>query len=209
MHHTRQIISAAGVELRSVIRTKRRSWGTTWVALAIVLLGCAHPTMVSAPETGNKAEPAITKEARLALSNLKDSNSTAATLAETATGVLVFPSVTKAGLMVGGYRGDGVLLKGDEVSGYYKTTGASYGWQAGVQKYGYVLFFMSDRALRYADESQGWEVGVGPSVVFVDEGKAKTLTSTTVRDDVYAFVFDQRGLMAGMGLQGSKISRVQ
>ena len=83
---------------------------------------------------------------------------------------------------------------------------ASYGLQVGVQKFGYALFLMNDKALTYLDKSDGWEIGVGPSIV-VDQGKAKTMTSTTLRDDVYAFIFSQKGLMAGLGIQGSKITK--
>jgi sulfatase maturation enzyme AslB (radical SAM superfamily) len=82
------------------------------------------------------------------------------------------------------------------------------GLQAGVQAFGYAMFLMTDAALDYLDRSDGWEVGVGPSVVIVDSGMARTLTTTTLQKDVYAFVFDQRGLMAGAGLQGSKITRI-
>jgi lipid-binding SYLF domain-containing protein len=71
------------------------------------------------------------------------------------------------------------------------------------------MFFMNDSALAYLDKSEGFEIGVGPSIVVVDEGKAKTLTTTTGRSDVYAFIFSQKGLMAGLGLQGSKISRIE
>ena len=84
---------------------------------------------------------------------------------------------------------------------------ASYGLQVGVQKFGYALFLMNDKALAYLDKSAGWEIGVGPSVVVVDQGKAKTMTSTTLWDDVYAFIFSQKGLMAGLGIQGSKITK--
>jgi lipid-binding SYLF domain-containing protein len=70
------------------------------------------------------------------------------------------------------------------------------------------MFFMTDAALSYLDKSEGFEVGVGPNVVVLDAGAAKTLTTTTARDDVYAFVFGQKGLMAGLGLQGSKISKL-
>jgi len=80
--------------------------------------------------------------------------------------------------------------------------------QAGIQNYGYALFFMSDSALQYVDKTDGWEIGMGPSIVIVDAGMGKSLTTTTARSDVYGFIFDQKGLMAGMGLQGSKIVRV-
>ena len=74
--------------------------------------------------------------------------------------------------------------------------------------FGYAMFLMTPAAVEYLDKSDGWEIGVGPSIVVLDEGAAKTLTTTTMQSDVYAFIFDQRGLMAGAGLQGSKISRV-
>lgn len=70
------------------------------------------------------------------------------------------------------------------------------------------MFFMTPDALDYLNNSAGWEIGVGPSIVVVDEGVAKTLTTTTAKDDVYAFIFGQKGLMAGLGLQGSKITRM-
>jgi lipid-binding SYLF domain-containing protein len=101
-----------------------------------------------------------------------------------------------------------VLLKGGKPAAYYNSVAASYGLQAGVQTFGYALFFMNDGALKYLDSSAGFELGVGPSIVVVDEGMAKSITSTTLTQDVYAFIFSQKGLMAGIGLQGSKITRI-
>ena len=129
-------------------------------------------------------------------------------LARDAKAILVFPSVTKGGLMVGGQYGEGALRKGGRTVGYYKTTAVSYGLQAGVQRFGYALFFMDDAAVQHLNRSDGWEIGVGPSVVVLDEGAAKTLTTTTARSDVYAFIFSQKGLMAGLGLQGAKITPI-
>jgi lipid-binding SYLF domain-containing protein len=77
-----------------------------------------------------------------------------------------------------------------------------------VQKFGYALFFMTDSALKYLDKSGGWEIGSGPSLVVVDQGFAKSMSSTTLTQDVYAYIFDQKGLMAGLGIQGSKITRI-
>jgi lipid-binding SYLF domain-containing protein len=104
-------------------------------------------------------------------------------------------------------RDAGVAKNGRTVA-YYNTVAASYGLQAGVQSFSYALFFMTDDALKYLDKSEGWEVGVGPSIVVVDAGAAKSLTTTTAKSDVYAFIFDQKGLMAGLGLQGSKITKI-
>ena len=78
-----------------------------------------------------------------------------------------------------------------------------------MQSFGYALFLMNDKALEYLDKSDGWELGVGPTIVIVDKGKAKSLTTMTLKDDVYAFIFDQKGLMAGLGIQGSKITKLE
>ena len=125
-----------------------------------------------------------------------------------ATGVLVFPTITKAGFVVGGQYGEGVLWKGGKPVAYYNTAGASYGLQAGAQQYGYAMFFMNQKSLDSLNAKQGFEVGVGPSVVVVDQGMAKSMTTTTVTEDVYAFVFAQKRLMAGIGIQGNKITRI-
>ena len=125
-----------------------------------------------------------------------------------ATGVLVFPTITKAGFVVGGQYGEGVLWRGGKPVAYYNTAGASYGLQAGAQQYGYAMFFMNQKSLDSLNAKQGFEVGVGPSVVVVDQGMAKSMTTTTVTEDVYAFVFAQKGLMAGIGIQGNKITRI-
>jgi lipid-binding SYLF domain-containing protein len=85
---------------------------------------------------------------------------------------------------------------------------ASYGFQAGAQEYGYVLFFMDDASVDYLNKSDGWELGSGPSLVVLDEGFGKSLSTTTLQKGVYAFIFDQKGLMGGIGLQGSKITRI-
>jgi hypothetical protein len=77
-----------------------------------------------------------------------------------------------------------------------------------VQDFEYAMFFMTDSVMAYFDQSDGFEVGVGSSVVVMDQGTAKTLTTTTAQSDVYAFIFRQEGLMAGLGVQGSKITRI-
>jgi lipid-binding SYLF domain-containing protein len=109
----------------------------------------------------------------------------------------------------GGAYGEGELLKNSHISGYYNTVSASWGWQAGAESYGYVLFLMNDKAVQYLDKTRGWEIGVGPSVVVVNEGVAKDLTSTTLKDDVYAFIFDQKGLMLSVSIEGTKISHIK
>ena len=151
----------------------------------------------------------IDKEVKQGLEKLYASTPTAKKLAGTAKAFLVFPNVLKAGLMVGAQYGEGALVENGKTVGYYNTVAASYGLQAGAQSFGYAMFLMTDGALAHLKKSDGWEVGVGPSIVVVDKGVAKSLTTTTAKEDIYAFFFDQKGLMAGLGLQGSKISPIK
>jgi len=150
----------------------------------------------------------ISAESRKALDSLCAKEQSAKLLRTEAKAILVFPGIYKAGFIVGGAGGDGALFKGTKTAAYYRSIAASAGLQAGAQKFGYALFLMNDAALKYLDKSEGWELGVGPSIVIVDVGVAKSLTTTTARSDVYAFIFDQKGLMAGIGIQGSKITKI-
>lgn len=150
----------------------------------------------------------IDRDVSAALKDLYVSSPAAKDLSTKAKAILVFPSIVKGGFFVGGQYGDGALMKEGKTVGYYNSAAVSYGLQVGVQKFGFALFFMKDSALDYLNESKGWEIGIGPSIVIVDKGTARALTTTTAKDDIYAFFFDQTGLMAGMGLQGSKITKI-
>jgi lipid-binding SYLF domain-containing protein len=150
----------------------------------------------------------LNSDGQKTLSSLYSKVPAAKTIGGKASAVLVFPKVTKAGLGIGGQYGEGVLLKGGKPVAYYNTAGVSTGLQAGAQTFGYAMFFMNDAALKALDKAEGFEVGVGPSVVLVDEGMAKTTTTTTLDKDVYAFIFGQKGLMAGLGIQGNKITKI-
>jgi lipid-binding SYLF domain-containing protein len=150
----------------------------------------------------------IDRDSAAALKSLYDKTPAAKALGAKAKAVLVFPRIVKAGFIVGGQGGEGALLRNGKTVGYFGTGGMSIGFQAGAQSFGYALFFMSDSALNHVKNSDGWEIGVGPSVVVVDAGMARALTTTTAHSDIYAFFFDQKGLMAGMGLQGTKIYKI-
>jgi len=176
-------------------------------ALAVALLACTSGAVLAQDE-GKTEAAKLASESKAALQTLSASVPLAAELSKKAVAILVFPTVTKAGFGVGGQYGEGTLLKKRTAVAYYKTTGASFGLQAGGQKYGYAMFFMSAEALSQLDKANGFEVGVGPSVVVVDEGMGKSTTTNTLRDDVYAFIFGQKGLMAGLGVQGNKIKKI-
>lgn len=151
----------------------------------------------------------LNQDAAHALQILYKHNPVAESVSKKATAILVFPKVIKAGLVFGGGYGEGVLMKGSKVEGYYNSVSASWGWQAGAESYSYVVFLMNDRALRYLNKSEGWSIGMDPSVVMVDTGAAKNLSTTTLRKDAYAFSFDQQGLMANLSIEGTKISRIK
>ena len=144
-----------------------------------------------------------------ALEVLYRSTPVAADIAKKARAVLVFPNIVKAGLILGGSYGEGLLKQGGKVAGYYNSVSASWGLQAGAQSYGYAVFLMNDKAVGYLNQSKGWEIGVGPTVVIVNEGVAKNLSTSTLKDDAYAFIFNQQGLMAGVNIEGSKVSRIK
>ena len=145
---------------------------------------------------------------RAALSRLYAQSAKASALGRSAHAILVFPKIVKAGFVIGGQGGEGVLFVGGRPAGYYKISAVSYGLQAGGQSFSYALFLMNNKALNYLNKSDGWAIGSGPSVVVIDKGKAMSTTSTTIAEDVAAFPFGQKGLMAGLGLEGSKITRI-
>lgn len=181
--------------------------GLAVLAAAGCLALAPLPTAAQVPGKASAAE--LSRSANNALQQLYAKIPAAKAIGKAAYAVLVFPSVTKAGLGIGGQYGEGALIKGGKAVAYYNTAGASYGLQAGAQTYGYAMFFMNEAAVKQLDKTDGFEVGVGPSVVLLDEGKAKTVTSTTMKDDIYAFIFSQKGLMAGLGVQGNKITRIR
>jgi lipid-binding SYLF domain-containing protein len=151
----------------------------------------------------------LNKDASQALQTLYRVNPVAETISKQARAVLVFPHVVKAGLVFGGSYGEGVLKEGPKVINYYNSVSGSWGLQAGAQSYGYVVFLMNDNAVSYVNNTKGWEIGVGPTVVIVNEGAAKNLSTSTLKDDAYAFIFDQEGLMAGLSIEGTKISKIK
>jgi lipid-binding SYLF domain-containing protein len=177
--------------------------------LAGALMALVVTQSMAADSSKGSSAAKLSSDAQAALGKLYAKIPAAKALGGKAVAILVFPSITKAGLGIGGQYGEGVLLKGGSAAGYYSNAGISSGLQAGAQKYGYAMFFMNEGALAQLDKTEGFEVGVGPSVVVMDEGKAKSTTSTSAKDDIYAFIFNQKGLMGGLGLQGNKITRIK
>jgi len=150
----------------------------------------------------------LDKDSRQALQTLYKAEPVAETLSHTARAVLVFPNIVKAGLVFGGSYGEGELIEDSKIVDYYNSVTGSWGLQAGAQSYGYAVFLMTEKAIQYVKDTKGWEIGVGPTVVVVDEGVAKNLSTSSLKDDAYAFIFSQQGLMAGVSIEGTKISKI-
>ena len=179
------------------------------------LLGLLTLILVSATAylvIPNRAQAAsaseINRNATQALTTLYNNTPGAKALADKSKAILVFPSIVKGGFIIAGQYGDGALRKHGKTVGYYRSLAASYGFQAGAQSFGYVLFFMDDESVKYLDKSEGWELGSGPSLVVLDKGFGKDFSTTTLQKGVYAFIFNQKGLMAGIALQGTKITKI-
>jgi lipid-binding SYLF domain-containing protein len=176
-----------------------------------IILVTAIALSVGLPDLSAHAATAenLNQDAVQALKGLYKNHPEVEQMARNSKAVLVFPRVIKAGLVFGGSYGEGVMTRDNKVTGYYNSVSASWGLQVGAESYGYAIFLMNDTALRYLENSHGWELGVGPTLVVVSEGIAKTLSTSTIKDDAYAFIFDQQGLMLSLSIEGTKISPIR
>ena len=162
-------------------------------------IGIAH----AAPEN------ALDQDARAALNALYESSPAAKALGEKAKGILVFPDIRKAAFIIGAQSGQGAMFANGKITGHYRADGLLAGLEAGAQSFAYVMFFMSDKALQNLRSTRGFEIGADPNIVIVDAGAAKEISTSTTQADVYGYVFNQKGLMGGIALQGLKITKVQ
>jgi lipid-binding SYLF domain-containing protein len=170
----------------------------TFILIFLTSIGIAQAAPEKAPD----------EDARAALNALYESSPAAKALGEKAKGILVFPDIRKAAFIVGAQSGHGVMFANGKVTGHYRADGVLAGLEAGAQSFAYVMFFMSDNALRNLRSTKGFEIGADPNIVIVDAAAAKEISTTTTQADVYGYVFNQKGLMGGIALQGLKITRV-
>lgn len=129
-------------------------------------------------------------------------------LADKAVAMLVFPTVVKAGIGIGGEYGEGALRRRGRTLGFYNTVSASIGFQLGAQARSVILMFMTERALENFRRADGWKVGVDGSVALVTVGAGGAVDTNSVRGPIIGFVFGNKGLMYNLTLEGSKISRI-
>lgn len=184
-----------------------------WAALAAMIglsfSSCTSTGPVTRANAANISADQLTAQSKQALRILLAKNNKAYELSHTAKGILVFPRIMKGGFMLGAMGGNGALIHPDgSVSEFYETAGLSYGLQAGLQKASYAVFLMDDAAFDLLHRRGGWEIGSSPSLVVIDRGVGANLSTTTMDKGTYAFFFDQAGLMAGLSLQGAKITRI-
>jgi lipid-binding SYLF domain-containing protein len=128
---------------------------------------------------------------------------------KSAKGVLVFPSVYKAGFVIGGEYGEGALRIGGKTVDYYSTIAGSWGLQIGGQKKTVILVFMQNEAVKKFRASSGWKAGVDGSVALITVGAGEAIDTTNIKDPIVGFVFGQKGLMANLTLEGSKYTKLK
>lgn len=180
----------------------RREMLTGALALIPALALRAAPALAASAADIDREVDAAIKKAVQAVPETRD-------MVAKSKAVLIFPRIYKAGFMFGAQYGEGAMRKKGKTVGYYNSIAASYGFQAGAQTFGYILFFLTDHAVKYLEESGGFELGSGPSIVVLDSGTAKSFSTSTAQKDIAAMFFDQKGLMGGLGLQGSKLSKIK
>jgi lipid-binding SYLF domain-containing protein len=163
----------------------------------------------AAPQTVTQADPQLDSACRSALAKLYANTPHAQDLGQKAKGILIFPQIVRVGLIGGVVHGSGILYENGKATGSYETSSGTFGLQAGVQTYGYALLFMTDQQLNALKTGSGYSVGVAPTAVIGDQGAAQNLNTTTLQSDMYAFIFGQNGLMAGLGLEGTKINKIR
>ena len=173
--------------------------------LAAAAVGLAMSSCSSSPT--ERAD--IDTRALAAIDHLYQTTPAAKSLADSSAGVLVFPSVTEGGLIVGAQYGQGVMFKGGRSDGYYNIAGGSLGLQAGAQTFSQAYYFTTPEALRTFEETKGFEVGAGLDLAVADVGASGAISSATLQKPLIVFVWGQQGLMAGVKVEGQKITHLQ
>lgn len=179
-----------------------------WAVAAFLGLTAVVTTAPARPARADSAQE-IDAKVDIALNALMAESQTAATLAPDAKAILVFPSIVKAGFGIGGQYGEGALRRDGVTVGYYNLASASFGFQAGAQSYSQAMFFMTDQALRQFENVNGFEIGADANVAVMNEGAGIDVTTNTLQDPIIAFVYGQSGLMAGVTVEGSKITKIR
>ena len=160
---------------------------------------------VSAAQTAAELSAAVQKT----IANCYQTVQTCKEFGNKASGMLVFPEVTKAAIGVGGEYGEGALLVGGKPAGFYSTSAASIGLQLGAEQRSQIIMFMTDEALKKFQTSDGWEIGGKAGVTVIDTGMSGKIDTTSFNEPVVGYIFGEKGLMADLSFEGQKISKIQ
>ena len=185
---------------------KRNSGKTVlliFIGLAIAIFGMFSPNAYA------KTAAEINADANKTLKRFYREVNGAKELTSSAKALLVMSGVTKAGFIVGGEYGQGVLRIKGKSKGYYNLVGGSYGFTVGAEQMDIIIAFMTEEALNQFKNIDGWEVGVTGNVALIDVGGGKRLDTTTLKDPVVAFVFGAKGLMLDVSLKGAKFTKIK
>lgn len=176
----------------------------------LIVAVLAAGALIDAPSRAEAASAAeIEHDANETLHSFVRQVGGARELANKAVGILVFPSVIKAGIGFGGEYGEGLLIVDKRAAGYYNLISASFGFQLGAQERAVIIMFMTESALEAFDRRAGWKVGVDGSIAIITVGLGGSIDTDQISEPVVGFVLDQKGLMYNLTLEGSKISRIQ
>ena len=175
-------------------------------ALINVMLIAVVAFVLPTAEAASKAE--IDAKVSAALEELYRKSQAAKDLSTKASGILVFPSVIKAGIGIGGEYGEGSLLVGGTPVGYYNVASASIGFQLGAQSKTQVIMFMTDASLERFRNSKGWEAGVDGSVAIIEWGAGGSVDTNNIKDPIVGFIYSNKGLMYNLTLEGTKITPI-
>jgi lipid-binding SYLF domain-containing protein len=178
-------------------------------SIGVAVLSFAVVGMTAADEMKSvSSRESIDAHVREAVQDFYKTTSAGRELAGRAAGMLVFPNIVKAGIGVGGEYGEGALLVGGGNAGYYNIVSASIGFQLGVQAKSVVILFMTGESLTKFRESKGWKAGVDGSVAIAKFGVGEAIDTETAKKPIIGFVFNNKGLMYNLTLEGSKISKI-
>ena len=172
-------------------------------AFLVLIASCFAPSLAEAGSAND-----IETDVNDTLHSFVDQIGGARALANKAVGILVFPSIVKAGIGIGGEYGEGMLIVGQKPAGFYNLVGASFGFQLGVQQRSVIIMFMTQDALDQFYSLSGFKIGVDASVAIITVGVGGSIDTDKITQPVIGFVLDPKGLMYNLTLEGSKITKI-
>ncbi len=179
----------------------------TIVKTAITILSIMGMLVVVNPADA-KTKGEIDASVTAAMSRFKKDIKGGTEYLKAAKGALVMPDITKAGYIIGGQYGQGALEINGKTVQYYSLVSGSLGYQIGAEKYDMVILFMTDEALNKFRKSEGWEAGVDAEATLIAVGADLSVETLRSQHPIAGFVFDQRGLMAGVSIKGAKFTPI-